>query len=223
MRTLPAALLAEIAKDAFFPAHLIKLVATATQRWTDCDQDIYFDGHWWTASGIVFSEITYATDQSVATVTLTIPNVDRVFSDLQLSDELRGRALTIYETKLDNNLSVIGCTHESDLPIIIDGYVESLPRSDQEKAQLTVQSQGMTGNIMLPRRVYETKCPWISIGGFKGTYCGYAGAEAWCDGSWARCVALSNYLHFGGWEYISALQDSAPYWGQRVKNWQNKK
>lgn len=43
--------------------------------------------------------------------------------------------------------------------------------------------------------------------------CRYSGAETWCDGSPDRCLALANRVNFGGFPYLTALQDAKFYWG----------
>jgi hypothetical protein len=226
MRSLPAALTTELAKQAHFLANLFKMDFTPTPYyWTDIDQSIYFDSKVWEPAGIKFSDISYGIDQNIATTDVTFPNVDKFFSDLSLTTELRGKAFTIYRALLNNSLNVIGCTTESGanpLPIIIDGYINSVPKMDRMTANFNVVSFSIALNINTPRRVYEPKCGWLRIGGFKGTFCAYAGAETWCDGSKLRCVELANQVNFGGWEFISDLQNQPVRWGQRVKTWGKK-
>lgn len=229
MRSLPTAVFNPgagtglLVNEAHFQRHLIKLVASTTHYWTDCDQNIYFDSKWWYASGIKFSDLSYAVDQAVTTGNLTIPNADKVFSDLSLSEDLRNKALTIWRVWLNNALEVQGASVEADLSelVIFDGVTDNLG-ADRATGRVNTASFGIAGGIMTPRRVFEPNCPWTRIGGFKGTYCQYAGAETWCDGSKARCAALSNVVHFGGWEKISELQTQEVYWCQRVKTWGKK-
>jgi len=229
MRTLPLAIFnpgagtGVLLAEAHFQRHLFKLVATATHYWTDCDQDIYFDSKYWYASGIQYSDLSYAIDQSLTTGNLTIPNADKVFSNLSLAEDLRNKAFTIWRVWLDNSLNVIGATIEADLSnqIVFDGVTDNLG-SDRATGKINIASLGIAGGVMTPRRVFEPNCPWTRIGGFKGTWCAYAGAETWCDGSKARCLVLSNQIHFGGWEYISYLQTQDIYWCRRSKTWGKK-
>ncbi len=220
MRSLPALVTAEVIKEAHFQRHLIKLVASTTHYWTDCDYKIYFDSKYWAASGISFSDLTSAIDQAVGTGSLTIPNADKVFSDLALSEDLRNKAFTIWRVWLTNSLGVIGATDEGDLSeqIVFDGVTDNLG-FDRKTGQINLVSLGIAGSVTTPRRVFEGTCPWTRIGGFKGTWCAYAGAETWCDGSKARCVALSNLVNYGGWEQIAELQNEEMRWGGRVKTW----
>lgn len=229
MRSLPAEIFypiggtGEILKEATFQRHLFKLVVgMVTYYWTDCDQPIWFDGKYWTPYGIEFSDLSYSLDQSVASCQLTIPNVNNAFSDLSLSVDLRNKAFTIYRVWLTNYLGVIGCTDERDLPVVFDGVIDSLPNSDREIARVNLVSFGVAGGVTTPRRTIDAACSWIRIGGFKGPYCTYAGAGAWCDGSKARCVELKNELFFGGWEEIATLQNQNIYWCRKQKFWGKK-
>ena len=220
MRTLPALITTELAKDAIFLKHLFKFVASTTYYWTDCDQDVRFDSKWWTAKGLTFTDLQYSIDGQTSTTTVTIPNVDKALSTLALGEELRNKSFMIYRVLLDNSIVPIGVATEADLSIVIDGLVDSIPSADQKAVQLSLISYNVTGDIQIPRRQIEDKCPWIAIGGFKGaTYCKYAGVETWCDGSKARCDALANSVNFGGFEHISSLQNDTIYWGQRIKTW----
>lgn len=200
--------------------HLFKLVASTTYYWTDADQDVYFDGKYWTAKGLAFSDLSYSIDGQTATTTVTFPNVDKAISTLFLGEELRNKTFMIYRVLLNNSLVPIGVAVEADLSIVIDGLVDSIPSGHQTQAQVGLVSYNITGDVQIPRRQIEDKCPWIAIGGFKGaTYCKYAGVETWCDGSKSRCDTLANSVNFGGFEYISSLQNQQIYWGQRVKTW----
>ncbi len=233
MRTLPLAIFnpgagtGEILKEATFQAHLFKLVATTTHYWCDIDQDVYFDSKYWYASGIQFSDFSSAIDQATATGSLTIPNADKVFSDLSLAEDLRNKAFTIYRVWLTNALGVIGNATEAELvtnnQVVFDGVIESIG-SDRATAKIDIASFGIAGEITTPRRIFEGTCAWVNIGGFKGTWCAYPSGSpgTWCDGSKARCVALGNQLNFGGWEKIAELQNQEVYWGRRVKTWGKK-
>ncbi len=60
----------------------------------------------------------------------------------------------------------------------------------------TVSATDIAGalNEFCPQRVVDRACSFD----FKGTDCGYSGAETQCNKSWARCVDLSNTDRFGG-------------------------
>lgn len=52
-------------------------------------------------------------------------------------------------------------------------------------------------------RYLKDHCRYGKVhGGFKGPYCGYAGAEAQCNRTFARCKELGNVARFGGFPGI---------------------
>ena len=44
--------------------------------------------------------------------------------------------------------------------------------------------------------------------------CRYTGAETWCDNSPDRCEALNNRVNYGGFPYMTQLQDAKIWWGR---------
>ena len=218
MRTLPALVTAELLKDAIMLRHLFKLVGATTRYWTDCDQNVYFAGHWWEARGITFDSTTSALETDAETISVKIDNVGDWFSDIALAENLQKKAFYIYYVALDKNLDVVGCTVEADLPIIFDGFIDAMD-IDRKEAVIDVISFFVTFRVLTPRRMHLTTC-WKT---FKSTECAYAGAETWCDKSKSRCVTLLKTDNFGGFEYISELVDGQFYWGRRQKVWPSKR
>jgi hypothetical protein len=217
MRSLPAAITTEIAKDAQFQALMFKLSLGSTYRWTDLDTAIRFANEWWQPKGIKVASFDRRIDSDVITTKLTIPNVTQWFSDICLAEDIRRKPIMIYQVWLDFNLSVLGCTLETQLPILFDGLIDSIPPGGANPLEVEVNiiDYEITGSVSTPRREHASSCPWA----FAGPYCTYAGAETICDHSWARCIELANTDHFGGDEFISILADQQDYWGQRPKNW----
>lgn len=67
---------------------------------------------------------------------------------------------------------------------------------DENGRIFTVSATDIAGalNEFCPQRVVDRACGWD----FKGTDCGYSGAETQCDKSWTRCTELVNIDRFGG-------------------------
>jgi hypothetical protein len=61
-----------------------------------------------------------------------------------------------------------------------------------------------------PLRTCSVTCPWE----FKGTECGYTGAQDWCDQTWDRCEDLVNTLNFGGFRFAAAMVEKQIWWGK---------
>jgi hypothetical protein len=215
MRGLPSAITAALALEITRIQALFKwTVGATTYRWTDCDQDIYFDGNWWTSKEFHFGLIEQAINGGITNINLRVTNVDRSLSNLALSAEIRQTSFLIYKVVLDSNLGVIGCSGESDLPIIIGGLIDSA-RFDRQDADLVIVDDMINSYVVTPRRTYYPTCPWE----FKGTECGYVGTATVCNHTKSQCVEYGKQDNFGGWEYINELLEDNIYWGQRTKNW----
>ncbi len=227
MRALQAILVDELAKEFNMIRHLFKLTygtiaSPLYKKWTDCDQDIYFDGAWWTAIGIKFDPIENSITGNVEEVSVTISNVDKIFSDLVLSEDIRGKSFNIYRVALDNNLAVLGYSTEVSLPTAFRGFIDSM-EIDRQDAKIQVSNEFVRWQILTPRRICDPTCYKV----FKGSDgdCGYIDGtihpadDSWCDKSKSRCVTLLNTINFGGFEHISELADETFHWGQRSKTW----
>jgi len=57
---------------------------------------------------------------------------------------------------------------------------------------------------------------WIDGDWYLVGTCRYAGAEAWCDRSWERCLALTNTINSGGFRWLPGLFDKEINWGSGV-------
>jgi hypothetical protein len=58
---------------------------------------------------------------------------------------------------------------------------------------------------------HSASCRWKI---FKGVECAYAGTEAHCDRSYARCIELSNSINFGGFRWLPSIVDKEVWWGK---------
>lgn len=214
MRALPAAITTELAKEVAWIRHLYKLTATATYRWTDCDQDIYFASNYWLAHEINWQSAEFSIESTVPTLSLVATDIDGALKNIALAEDLKRKSFIIYRVLLNSSLGVIGCTVEADLPIVFDGKIDNL-FFDRKEATIEIISHLCDWEVICPRRVHNPNCSWA----FKGAECGYSGGETWCDFTKSRCVTLGRQANFGGFEYIASLIDQNPYWGSRVKAW----
>ena len=62
---------------------------------------------------------------------------------------------------------------------------------------------------------HSSSCRWKK---FKGTECGYTGGEAWCDRTHARCQALGNEAHYGGFPWLPSIVGKEIWWGRIPEN-----
>lgn len=165
-------------------------------RFAACDEDIVFDGQTYQKFPINYDVIGENTGGAIDIVRVTLGNVSRyiqaLFEDPNI--ELRGKKVTI-KTVWADKLDEPDC-HIDDI-YYIDSY-----SADQENAEFILSSKFDVQKIMLPGEVYlRGHCRYKT---FKGTRCGYTGAETECDRTWQRCKELGNQQRFGGFPSIPA-------------------
>src|SRR4030042_2408079 len=115
MRALPAVVTAELAKEVAWIRHLYKLTASSTYRWTDCDQDIYFDSQLWTARETSWRDIEFSIEGGIPEEPLTLIDIDGSFKNITLAEDLKRKPFIIYRVCLNSSLGVIGYTTQVEL------------------------------------------------------------------------------------------------------------
>lgn len=206
MKSLPYELIQELAKQYNFIKHLFKFNFTNILRYTDADIDVYYNNYWWYAYGIEFDSIRSSATSEVDHITLRINNVDKSFSNLIQTEEIRGKEVDIYEVGLDSNMNVLGSV------LIFMGYIDSI-EADHKRAEIQIYNHFILWKMKVPKRYHSPNCQWI----FKSSQCGYSGSETWCDHSWERCVELNNKLNFGGFRWLPSIVDKQIWWGSVPK------
>ena len=84
---------------------------------------------------------------------------------------------------------------------------------------LTEDTLSITVNSLLDQwsqrtlSLHPPSCRWKV---FKGTECGYSGAETQCDRSYTRCTELSNTDNFGGFRWLPSIIDKTFKWSHGV-------
>jgi hypothetical protein len=218
MRFFPLGIIEEFLKEIFFMAHLVTFSFAEIQRWTDCDQPIFYSEDWYVRKGFTFRPPVMNIDLQAEGVTMEIDNVDKSFSDLILTEDVREKECRIERVCLDKNLCVI------ETPIIIfPGYVDRILKADRKRAVIEISDELIRWQILTPRRTHSPTCEW----GFKSDECGYpvAGPATVCgDGLYNEktaeaCAYLGNRIHFGGFYYISTLAQKEIWWGTKPKLW----
>lgn len=157
------------------------------------DIDIVFDGVTYTRFPISSDAISENNRGTVDTVTLKISNVSRLIQSYLEDFDLRGKKVTIRTVWADQ---LADTSAYIDDVFYIDSYT-----ANQMDVQFVLTSKFDVLDIELPLRKYSRNyCQWK----FKGVECGYAGAEAACNKTKARCKELSNYQRFGGFPSIQS-------------------
>jgi phage-related protein len=122
-------------------------------------------------------------------VTVTFSNVDLAMASVLLNNHIEGARLVI--RRVDRTVA-------NDSIVLFDGRIERPAKIDEESA--AIEAVQILGSIDqdAPGRNFSKPCVWK----FKGPQCGYLGAEATCDKSWARCSQLGNTNRYGGFRFI---------------------
>ena len=208
MRSIPAAMLTEIATGQFTEFHCITLaLGGATYYYTDADVPIIIDAQSYTPKGFRFDPVNYSKANIVSRATLEIENVDSVMSVLFVGEIVQGSTVTIKKAIVDGTMPTISAV------TIYEGTVDDW-ELDEQTLRLSLASVLLKWS-QRPLSNYNSSCRWKV---FKGTECQYAGAETWCDRSYQRCVDLGNTANFGGFRWLPSIQDREIWWGQVPKN-----
>lgn len=129
-------------------------------------------------------------------VTLTFSNADGVWRTTWAASPVGQR---VFVRRLDRSIEGSGGDAVVENSVVIfAGVIRRVTKLDAEVAEC--ECVELLGDALgeIPGREFQLECPWD----FKSEQCGYVGAEATCDKSWARCSALANTDGFGGMRYI---------------------
>jgi lambda family phage minor tail protein L len=175
------------------PVHLFKVLnfdgASNNLLYTDHDADITFNSETYYAFPIAFDSVSENSDGSIDSIKLSVSNVNRTIQAYLESYDLRGKTLEIYTVFLD--LIADPTSLRKDI-FVIDSY------ATQTDLRIIFNCTSIFDLLktQIPNQTYSRYYCQYKI--FKGTECGYAGAETSCNRTFARCEALNNKSRFGG-------------------------
>jgi len=174
-----------------------------TVRYTDAEIDFYAGGDKFETMPFEIQTINFGAKTSVDKVIVDIANVDLQMSAIFLNEDVMNKWGILYVGFLDTNNVIIGD------PIEIFRGLVSTWELNEPTASIVLMNEFVFWNKRTLRK-HPPSCRWA----FKGTECTYAGAETWCDRSYARCGALSNTDNFGGERWLPDLMEREIYWGK---------
>ena len=174
-----------------------------TVRYTDAEIDFYAGGDKFETMPFEIQTINFGAKTSVDKVIVDIANVDLQMSAIFLNEDVMNKWGILYVGFLDTNNVIIGD------PIEIFRGLVSTWELNEPTASIVLMNEFVFWNKRTLRK-HPPSCRWA----FKGTECTYAGAETWCDRSYARCEALSNTDNFGGERWLPDLMERKIYWGK---------
>jgi lambda family phage minor tail protein L len=157
---------------------------------------IGWNGQHYIPTDMVTSGWEYNGQGVLPTPTITITNIFGGISALcrQFNDML-GAQVTRYRVfRADLGLTQTETITDPDI-----WFIERKVSEDSLQVNFELASILDLRGVRLPSRpMIANSCSWLSIGGFKGKYCQYSGAESSCDGRLSTCRSYGNHSRYGG-------------------------
>lgn len=204
MRNIDVDIAAELAKESFRYFFLLELQLTATYRFNDIDIPIYHGGELFACRSFSFDQLAGSANLSVESLDIEIDDTDQVISALVLGEDVRNKIAILY----------FGVMTDTPVQIHIQEFMRGIIGGwdiyGDSNVKINVTNEMILWNKK-SLRPQSSSCPWT----FKGTECAYAGAETWCDQSYARCVDLVNTAQFGGERFLPAITEREVWWGRQ--------
>lgn len=166
-------------------------VTGTTLRYAFHDADIVYDGNTYTAIAGEVSDISHESG-SLEECKVTVSNVDRVAQRLFEDEELQGQQVTL---RLVHTGSLDNTSHHDTLEYEVLEAVAS-----EQSLTVSLGAPHLAQHVFPLERFLPDRCPFT----FKGSACGYTGAETTCDkayGTSTGCLGRSNQARYGGFPH----------------------
>ena len=134
-RAIHADTIAELAKDSFITAHLVKIDFETAIYLTESPLNISYSGDTYQSSSALkgISSVTETSEVQVGSVGVTLSGVSQEYISILLSQSYIDRQITIQRVLLNDDYSIIGS------PILIyDGRVQSFAITDSNDSSTIV-------------------------------------------------------------------------------------
>lgn len=210
MRSITSQILDEYKSGELFPYFLLEFYnGDDVYRYTSLDVPQFFSGTsapsaTFTPLGFSFESVTYSMGQIVDDAIIRIDNLDQAMTSIFVGGTMQGQPASIYTGVLNSSGGDIGSL------LFFEGEIDSFELDEQE-LRLTIGSPFSKWSHKATGK-HSSSCRWKT---FAGPECQYLGSETTCDRSYARCSALGNTLHFGGFRFLSDLMNKTLWWGPK--------
>lgn len=166
--------------------------AASNLRFAAWDADVTFDSLVYTKFPISHEAITDNSKGEIDVVSVRVSNVSRLIEGYLENYDLRGKKVTITQVFADELADV-------DAKIEYVYYVDNYT-ADEKVVEFSLSSRFDLLDVKIPLGIYNRNyCRWK----FKGTECGYAGAESVCNKTKQDCRDnKDNVVRFGGFPSI---------------------
>ncbi len=147
--------------------------------------------------------------------TITVGNIDGSISYLcNEYDDMAAAQVRVHKTFAEYLDGEPGADPSAEFPVDI-WYIDRKSNEDNTQVQFELSNAIDFDGQMLPgRQIIADTCSWVSIGGYRGPYCGYTGAPVadvnnvptsdptkdMCSGCVAACIlrfGANNQIPFG--------------------------
>ncbi len=203
MKDFDNSLIAQIESEESVTFWLVDLVVdgSTVQYYSTLDINIVSGGHTYLPYEFEVQPMNYGGDMSVDRINLDFANVDIGFSAILLNNNIQGNECII-------SLGV----HTGSAFVVEEVYrgIINEWEFNEQTAKILIVSEFVYWNKKTLRKP-GVLCSWI----FKGTECGYTGAQTECNKTYERCVALSRTDYFGGFRFFPAIEEREVWWGKR--------
>lgn len=206
-RTISSGIMEQFEAGELFPVFLFSFSdGGTTYRYTTLDVPFYTStatcSGTYSPRGLKFDSVTYSIGNIVDQAILRLDNVDQVMTSIFVDGTSQGEDADIYVAVLTNSGTEIGIVN------FFSGQVDAW-ELDEDEVRITISTEFAKWS-QKSAAFHSPSCRWKV---FKGTECQYAGAETWCDRTYARCEALVNTDNFGGFRWLPDLENREIRWG----------
>ena len=207
-RTISSGILEQFQNDELFPVFLFSFSdGGETYRYTTLDVPFYTTtcatcSGLFQPRGMSFDSINYSMGNIVDNAILRLDNTDSVMTSIFIDGASQGEDANICISVLTSSGTEVGTFN------VFSGQVDAW-ELEEDEVRITIGTDFSNWSQKLPA-YHSSSCRWKV---FKGDECQYAGAESWCDRTYARCNALGNTNNFGGFRWLPDLENREIRWG----------
>ena len=203
MWSLPPSVVKEFSKSYANACVLLELLTETPIHLTNLDLAVGYAGEKYIPYPFEVEEITQNNQLTPDRVSIKIDNVSNLISGTVLNKDIRGEKVNIYWAIVDDFAKV------QSSALLFSGFIDSADIKPKE-AKISVIHEILYLKRNTLRQHFAT-CPWR----FKDENCKYSGQEKDCDKTFSRCQQLGNTAHFGGFKYLSEIEEKEIRWGRK--------
>lgn len=205
-RNIPQVVIDALGVSEITYAHLLKFTdGSLDYRYTNLDVDVWTDAdgslQQYESRGFKFDSINYSLSNVVDSLSMTIDNLDHRMTAIFGGPDIRGNKASIWVNVFNDTTSLANV-------LLFSGQLDGF-NLDETELRLSINSLFVNWQHSSFSK-HSISCRWCK---FQGIECRYAGAETGCDRSYETCIKLLNTAHFGGYRWLSDVENKTIWWG----------